>query len=47
VFFFFYLPALLDGFRQHVAARFRKEFPSRDYGTVLPFPRLFVVATTA
>jgi len=39
-------PALLDGFRQKVAARFREEFPSRDYGTVLPFPRLFVVATT-
>jgi trans-aconitate 2-methyltransferase len=38
-------PALLDGFRQQIAARFREEFPSRDYGTVLPFPRLFVVAT--
>ena len=40
-------PELLDGFRQKVAARFRKDFPSRDYGTVLPFPRLFVVATAA
>jgi len=40
-------PELLDGFRRAVAARFREEFPSRDYGTVLPFPRLFVVASTA
>jgi trans-aconitate 2-methyltransferase len=38
-------PELLEAFKQHVAARFREEFPSRDYGTVLPFPRLFVVAT--
>lgn len=36
--------AARDAFTSKVAARFREEFPSRDHGTVLPFPRLFVVA---
>jgi trans-aconitate 2-methyltransferase len=36
-------PALAD-FRAEVAERLRLAYPPRDFGTILPFPRLFVVA---
>jgi trans-aconitate 2-methyltransferase len=32
-------------FRAEIAARLRSAYPAQPYGTVLPFPRLFVVAT--
>lgn len=38
-------PPALALFREDVAQRLREEYPHRGYGTVLPFPRLFVVAT--
>jgi trans-aconitate 2-methyltransferase len=38
-------PPALARFRAEVAQRLRAEYPDRGYGTVLPFPRLFVVAT--
>ena len=38
-------PAALAQFRQDMAERLRTDFPRREFGTVLPFPRLFVVAT--
>lgn len=37
-------PNALATFRAEVAERLRERYPSRPYGTVLPFPRLFVVA---
>jgi trans-aconitate 2-methyltransferase len=43
-----YLDALsgaeLDDFRARVAARLRELYPREQFGTILPFPRLFVVA---
>jgi trans-aconitate 2-methyltransferase len=36
--------AELDDFRARVAARLREIYPPEPFGTVLPFPRLFVVA---
>ncbi|MFC5003562.1 methyltransferase domain-containing protein [Dactylosporangium cerinum] len=43
-----YLDALsgaeLDDFRARVAARLRDRYPREPFGTILPFPRLFVVA---
>jgi trans-aconitate 2-methyltransferase len=43
-----YLEALsgteLDDFRGRVAARLRDLYPREPFGTILPFPRLFVVA---
>ncbi|NJC70888.1 methyltransferase domain-containing protein [Planosporangium thailandense] len=38
-------PPALERFRAEVAQRLREEYPQRGYGTVLPFPRLFVVAS--
>ncbi|WP_239087986.1 methyltransferase domain-containing protein [Planosporangium mesophilum] len=38
-------PAALAGFRDEVAERLREAYPRREYGTVLAFPRLFLVAT--
>jgi trans-aconitate 2-methyltransferase len=38
-------PDALARFRAEVAERLRVEYPRRAYGTVLPFRRLFVVAT--
>nr|WP_240940289.1 methyltransferase domain-containing protein [Planosporangium flavigriseum] len=38
-------PAAAARFRADVAQRLRQEYPRRDYGTVLPFPRLFLVAS--
>jgi trans-aconitate 2-methyltransferase len=38
-------PPALARFREEVAHRLREAYPRRDYGTVLPFPRLFVVAS--
>ena len=35
----------LDDFRAEIADRLRLDYPPRLYGTVLPFPRLFLVAT--
>jgi trans-aconitate 2-methyltransferase len=35
----------LDEFKAEIADRLRLDYPRRLYGTVLPFPRLFVVAT--
>jgi trans-aconitate 2-methyltransferase len=40
-------PDALARFRAEVAERLRVEYPRRAYGTVLPFRRLFVVATVA
>jgi trans-aconitate 2-methyltransferase len=40
-------PEALAAFREEVARLLRVEYPRRDYGTVLPFRRLFVVATRA
>jgi trans-aconitate 2-methyltransferase len=37
-------PPALARFRADVAQRLRQEYPRRGYGTVLPFPRLFIVA---
>jgi trans-aconitate 2-methyltransferase len=38
-------PGALAEFREEIAGRLREGYPRRDYGTVLPFKRLFVVAT--
>jgi trans-aconitate 2-methyltransferase len=38
-------PAALGEFRDEVAAALRKAYPPAAYGTVLPFRRIFVVAT--
>ncbi len=38
-------PDALARFRTEVAERLRIEYPRHEYGTVLPFRRLFVVAT--
>jgi trans-aconitate 2-methyltransferase len=38
-------PETLARFRHDLAERLRADFPRREFGTVLPFPRLFVVAT--
>jgi trans-aconitate 2-methyltransferase len=38
-------PPALARFREEVAQRLRAEYPRRGYGTVLAFPRLFVVAS--
>jgi trans-aconitate 2-methyltransferase len=40
-------PAAAADFRTEVAERLRERYPARPYGTVLPFPRLFVVGTRA
>lgn len=40
-------PRALADFRAEVAARLRAEYPATPYGTVLPFPRIFVVAHRA
>jgi trans-aconitate 2-methyltransferase len=37
-------PEAQSRFRDEIAARLRAEYPRHDYGTVLPFRRLFVVA---
>ena len=37
-------PAEHDEFRAEVAADLRTVFPTHDYGTILPFRRLFVIA---
>jgi len=37
-------PADHDQFRAEAAAGLREAFPAKDYGTVLPFRRLFVIA---
>lgn len=37
-------PSVREDFRAEVARGLRAEFPARDYGTVLPFTRVFVVA---
>jgi trans-aconitate 2-methyltransferase len=37
-------PADRTEFRAEVAAELREAFPAKDYGTVLPFQRLFVIA---
>ena len=37
-------PAELAEFRRTVAQRLRQVYPPHGYGTVLPFPRIFVVA---
>jgi trans-aconitate 2-methyltransferase len=39
-------PALAD-FRAEVGARLREAYPPAPYGTILPFPRIFVVAHRA
>ncbi|MDG6104782.1 methyltransferase domain-containing protein [Dactylosporangium aurantiacum] len=36
--------AALDDFRARVAAELRQRYPREPFGTILPFPRLFVVA---
>lgn len=36
-----------DAFRAEVAAGLRAAFPARDYGTVMPFTRIFVIAYRA
>ena len=36
--------AELDDFRARVAAALRERYPREPFGTILPFPRLFVVA---
>ncbi|MEV0135274.1 methyltransferase domain-containing protein [Dactylosporangium sp. NPDC050688] len=36
--------AELDDFRARVAAHLREHYPREPFGTILPFPRLFVVA---
>jgi trans-aconitate 2-methyltransferase len=38
-------PPALAAFREDVAQRLREEYPRRAYGTVLAFPRLFLVAS--
>jgi len=38
-------PAALGEFRDQVAAALRKAYPPAAFGTVLPFRRIFVVAT--
>jgi trans-aconitate 2-methyltransferase len=35
----------VEAFRAEIAGRLRAAYPVHPYGTVLPFPRLFVVAT--
>jgi trans-aconitate 2-methyltransferase len=35
----------VGAFRAELARRLREAYPAHPYGTVLPFPRLFVVAT--
>jgi len=40
-------PRLLEEFRAEVAARLRDAYPAAPYGTILPFPRIFVVAHRA
>ena len=35
----------VEAFRAEIARRLRDAYPAQPYGTVLPFPRLFVVAT--
>ena len=40
-------PTALTDFRAEVGERLRAEYPPRPYGTVLPFPRVFVVAHRA
>ncbi len=37
-------PAQRTDFRAEVAAELRKAFPTKEYGTVLPFRRVFVIA---
>ena len=37
-------PAAREHFRAEVAEGLRTAFPAHDYGTVLPFTRVFVVA---
>jgi trans-aconitate 2-methyltransferase len=39
-------PQAVADFRAEVADGLREAYPPRPYGTVLPFPRLFVVAAT-
>jgi len=36
-------PAALADFRAEVGAELRAAYPAKPYGTVLPFPRIFVV----
>jgi trans-aconitate 2-methyltransferase len=38
-------PEALTEFRMEVGARLREAYPPRPYGTILPFRRIFVVAT--
>jgi trans-aconitate 2-methyltransferase len=40
-------PGALADFRAEVAARLREAYPPQPYGTLLPFPRIFVVAHRA
>jgi len=40
-------PRSLSEFRAEVAARLRDAYPAAPYGTILPFPRIFVVAHRA
>jgi trans-aconitate 2-methyltransferase len=40
-------PAALADFRAEVGERLRAEYPPHPYGTILPFPRIFVVAHRA
>ncbi|MGC9668929.1 methyltransferase domain-containing protein [Planosporangium sp. 12N6] len=40
-------PPAAARFRDEVAWRLREAYPNRGYGTVLPFPRLFIVASRA
>jgi trans-aconitate 2-methyltransferase len=40
-------PRLLAEFRDEVAAELREAYPPAAYGTILPFPRIFVVAHRA
>jgi trans-aconitate 2-methyltransferase len=40
-------PQALAEFRAEVAARLREAYPPAPYGTILPFPRIFVVAHRA
>jgi trans-aconitate 2-methyltransferase len=37
-------PAALADFRGEVAGRLREAYPAAPYGTLMPFPRIFVVA---
>jgi trans-aconitate 2-methyltransferase len=37
-------PPSLDEFRAEVGTRLRETYPAAPYGTILPFPRIFVVA---